>query len=200
MMLGSLVMGVDLLYGSNPVHSLGSAGIDDYLLEQVTLGKPFSYNGEIWLPNSPLLNPKQLVMFGTHSIEPAEAAILHEYKNQGAQIYNPTDIVHLGVNEILKTIKSNLIGDSPSFHVSLDVDVTLGMQCTGTPEGLVEFDTVCSMLKGLVGTGLVYSAGMYEMNPLLRSSHLETDSQMWVDYYSILMKKRKVRMNTAGDD
>mmetsp|Transcript_33847 Transcript_33847/g.46325 ORF Transcript_33847/g.46325 Transcript_33847/m.46325 type:complete len:350 (+) Transcript_33847:48-1097(+) len=191
MMVGSIVMGVDLLYGSNPVHSHGSAGVDEYLLKQVTLGKPFSYDGEVWIPNTPPLKAKQLVMFGTHSVEPAEASILHEYKNQGAQIYTPSDILHLGVDRIVKTIRSNLIGDFPSMHISLDVDVTRDMKCTGTPEGLVEYDNVCRMLEGLVTTGLVRSGGMYEMNPRLRSSNLEKDSKIWADYYKILLDSRR---------
>mmetsp|Transcript_38844 Transcript_38844/g.61520 ORF Transcript_38844/g.61520 Transcript_38844/m.61520 type:complete len:350 (-) Transcript_38844:26-1075(-) len=190
MMMGSIVMGVELLYGSNPVHCLGQAGVDKEI-EKVVLGKEFEYGGEIWLPSEPPMRADQLVMFGTCSLEPAERAILHEYKNQGARIYSPEDIEHLGVDRILTNIRENLRGDFPSIHISLDVDVTRGLRCTGTPEGLVEYDNVVKMLTGLVDTGKVRSGGMYEMNPNLRPERMPTEGKIWCDYYKIFMQHEK---------
>ena len=188
--MGSIIMGVDLLYGSNPVHCLGGAG-PDKRLEQVVLGKEFEYGGEVWLPNEPPMKADQLVMFGTCSLEPAEEAILHEYKNQGAKIYNPEDIIHLGVDRILENLRDNLKGDFPSIHISLDVDVTKGLKCTGTPEGQVEYNNVVKMLEGLVDTGKVRSGGMYEMNPLLRPENLPQEGKVWCDYFKIFMEHEK---------
>ena len=186
MMMGSIIMGVDLLYGSNPVHSLGGAG-PDKTIEKIVLGKEFEYGGEVWIPKEPPMKADQLVMFGTCSLESAEEAILHEYKNQGAKIFSPDDIGHMGVDRVLESVREGLKGDFPSIHISLDVDVTRGLKCTGTPEGQVEYENVVKMLRGLVDTGKVRSGGMYEMNPLLHSDNLEREGRVWCDYYEIFM-------------
>ena len=182
MMLGSLILGTDTIYKSNPLS-------DTYTLDDVTLGVPFTYQGKTWFKEKPL-NPENLTIFGTTSTEPAEDAIFSQFKKMGATVFTAQDIQHLGIKNVTQLSQQKL-SKNPGY-ISLDVDVTEGITNTGTPEGVIPFDHVYHYLRGLKQTGALRGSGIFEMNPTLHpeESALDKDTQHWLDYATVLLGEK----------
>ena len=123
---------------------------------------------------SPKVDPHNIVLLGTRSVDPAERALL---KKCGVTIYSMYEIDRMGLPAILEKLldrfsESNIDG----IHVSLDLDVVDPSQApgVGTPVfgGLTYRETHLAM-EMLAETCRITSMDVVEVNPVL-DNHNET--------------------------
>lgn len=114
----------------------------------------------------PKLNPKDIVIIGTRSIDPMEKELLN---NSGITIYTMRDIDEQGINAIARKTLERL-AHLKGIHVSLDLDAIDPREAPGVgtpvPGGLTYREAHLTM-EIFSDSGRISSLDMVEINPIL---------------------------------
>ncbi len=135
----------------------------------------------------PVLDPHRVVLVGVRSVDPGERHLLRQL---GVTVFTMKDVDRLGIAAITERI-TELLGEVPAVHVSLDADV-LDPEVApgvGTPvPGGLSYREAHLLMELLADWGKVTSLDLVEVNPILDRQN--RTAQIMVELAASLLGKR----------